>query len=57
MHKDPKATNTRKNPGAVVPGRLDATRIDGDALRATLPPLSWNVILLRVRGASERSYR
>ena len=52
VHKDPKATNTRKNPGTVVPGRLDTTRLDGDSLQAVLPPLSWNVIRLKVRGAA-----
>jgi alpha-N-arabinofuranosidase len=51
VHKDPKATNTKENPGAVAPGRLDTTRVDGDTLEARLPPLSWNVIRLKVRGA------
>jgi alpha-N-arabinofuranosidase len=57
VHKDPKATNTKENPGAVVPGRIDTTRLDGDSLQATLPPLSWNVIRLRVRGAPQGTYK
>jgi alpha-L-arabinofuranosidase len=58
VHKDPKATNTKENPGAVVPGRIDTTtRLDGDSLQATLPPLSWNVIRLRVRGAAQGIYK
>ncbi|HTZ50319.1 MAG TPA: alpha-N-arabinofuranosidase, partial [Spirochaetia bacterium] len=46
-HTDRKAANTREHPDAVVPGRLDVTRLDGDALSTRLPPLSWNVIRLR----------
>jgi alpha-N-arabinofuranosidase len=50
VHKDPKAANTKDAPGAVVPKRIETTRLDGDSLQATLPPLSWNVIRLSVRG-------
>ncbi|HTO23401.1 MAG TPA: alpha-N-arabinofuranosidase [Spirochaetia bacterium] len=46
-HPDRKAANTREHPDAVVPGRLEVTRLEGDALSTRLPPLSWNVIRLR----------
>lgn len=43
-HRDPKAANTADAPDAVVPhGRGDAS-LEGGALTATLPRLSWNVI-------------
>jgi alpha-L-arabinofuranosidase len=45
---DPKAANTAAAPGAVVPRRIEfAQRVDGGALRVSLPPLSWNVFALR----------
>jgi len=47
VHNDPKAANTRANPGAVAPARLDSTRVDGGTLTSKLPPLSWNVIRLK----------
>ena len=46
-HADPKAVNTKDNPSAVLPGRIDGTRLDGGALLARLPRLSWNVIRLK----------
>jgi alpha-N-arabinofuranosidase len=49
-HRDPKAANTKENPSTVMPGRINGTWIDGDSLAATLPPLSWNVIRLRMPG-------
>jgi alpha-N-arabinofuranosidase len=49
-HKDPKAVNTRRNPSAVVPRRIDTTRVNADTLTAGLPPLSWNVIRLSTGG-------
>ena len=51
-HADPKATNTKAHPQAVVPARIDATRVDGDAFETKLPPLSWNVIRFKVGGGS-----
>jgi alpha-N-arabinofuranosidase len=47
VHRDPKAANTKAKPDAVIPGRIDATRIDKGALLSRLPPLSWNVIRLK----------
>ncbi|WP_395244073.1 alpha-N-arabinofuranosidase [Agromyces sp. MMS24-K17] len=42
-HPDPSATNTVDRPDEVAPRPLAAT-LDGDRLRATLPPLSWAVV-------------
>ena len=53
-HKDPKATNTKAHPLAVVPARIDATRINGDSFESKLPALSWNVIRLKVGGKPKR---
>jgi alpha-L-arabinofuranosidase len=47
-HADRGAVNTREHPSTVAPRRLDAAAVDGRELRATLPPLSWNVIRLKV---------
>ena len=46
-HADPKAVNTKDRPSEVQPGRIDGTRLDGSALHARLPRLSWNVIRLK----------
>jgi alpha-L-arabinofuranosidase len=46
-HDDLKATNTRVAPDAVAPVRHPACGISGDGLKATLKPLSWNVIALK----------
>jgi alpha-N-arabinofuranosidase len=44
---DPKAVNTARRPDAVLPRRVpDGARIAGGILRASLAPLSWNVIRL-----------
>jgi alpha-L-arabinofuranosidase len=44
---DPKAVNTAKRPDAVLPRRLGkGVTIEGGLLRASLAPLSWNVIRL-----------
>jgi alpha-L-arabinofuranosidase len=43
---DPRRTNTRDRPDAVVPRRADGSRVVAGALHATLPPLSWNVLRL-----------
>jgi alpha-N-arabinofuranosidase len=46
-HVDPKAVNSKDTPSAVLPKRIDGTRLDGGALHARLPSLSWNVIRLK----------
>jgi alpha-L-arabinofuranosidase len=46
-HDDLKATNTRVAPDAVAPVRHPACEISGAGLKATLKPLSWNVIALK----------
>ncbi|WP_353942403.1 alpha-N-arabinofuranosidase [Streptomyces sp. HUAS MG91] len=43
---DPDARNTRTDPGRVAPHAATGTVLDGGTLRATLEPLSWNVIRL-----------
>jgi len=43
---DPEATNTLDEPDRVTPGPVKGTVVDSDVLRATLPPLSWNLIRL-----------
>jgi alpha-N-arabinofuranosidase len=44
---DLKAANTAAAPERVRPSKLEAVRIDGSALEATLQPASWNVIRLQ----------
>jgi len=46
--EDPAAANTAEAPERVGPRVLTGARIDGERLRATLPPRSWNVLRLRV---------
>jgi alpha-N-arabinofuranosidase len=41
------AANTRELPDRVRPSRLDAVRVDGGVVEATLQPASWNVIRLQ----------
>jgi len=43
---DPDAKNTRADPQRVTPQSAKGTEIVDGVLRATLPPLSWNVIRL-----------
>jgi alpha-N-arabinofuranosidase len=43
---DPGATNTRETPDAVRPRRVTGASVDGERLRAQLPPVSWNVLRL-----------
>jgi alpha-N-arabinofuranosidase len=45
-HADPKATNSAGSPGTVAPHATGDASMDGRALTATLPRLSWNVIRL-----------
>ncbi|MBS2965341.1 alpha-N-arabinofuranosidase [Actinocrinis puniceicyclus] len=43
---DPDAKNTAAAPERVEPYAAEGTALDGTVLRATLPPLSWNMIRL-----------
>jgi alpha-N-arabinofuranosidase len=43
---DPQAANTKEHPNRVEPRPLEGTHLEGQRLRATLPPLSWNVLRL-----------
>jgi alpha-N-arabinofuranosidase len=43
-HADPRAANTAKAPDNVVPERATGTIIDGDLLKAQLPPRSYHAI-------------
>jgi alpha-N-arabinofuranosidase len=43
---DPQAANTKEHPNRVEPRPLEGTHIEGQRLRATLPPLSWNLLRL-----------
>ena len=45
---DPLSSNTRENPRAVVPRALPAAASDGEAIRARIPPFSWNMLRLKV---------
>lgn len=47
-HEDVKATNTAQHPDNVVPHNGGKSRMEGGALSALLPKLSWNVIQLSV---------
>ncbi|GAA3485390.1 hypothetical protein GCM10018966_099230 [Streptomyces yanii] len=44
--RDPDARNTLTDPERVTPHPADGTTLDGGVLRATLEPMSWNVIRL-----------
>jgi alpha-N-arabinofuranosidase len=48
-HADLSATNTAAAPDAVAPQALSGVQVDGESLRATLPPASWNVIVTRAK--------
>jgi alpha-N-arabinofuranosidase len=43
---DPSATNTKEHPYRVRPRLLEGAHLEGPRLRATLPPLSWNLVRL-----------
>lgn len=43
---DPDARNTLADPDRVAPHPAEGTALDGGALRATLEPMSWNMIRL-----------
>ena len=47
-HDDLKAINDGDNPDRVAPARLTDVTVDGERVRATLKPLSWNVIATSV---------
>jgi alpha-N-arabinofuranosidase len=44
---DPRAANTAAEPGRVAPRAVSGARVEAGALRAELPPRSWNVLRLR----------
>lgn len=44
--EDPDARNTLAEPERVTPHQGEGTAVDGDTLRATLAPMSWNLIRL-----------
>jgi alpha-N-arabinofuranosidase len=48
-HEDIKATNTEENPDNVMPHAQGRTLVKGDKVIAELPPLSWNVVRLRMK--------
>jgi alpha-N-arabinofuranosidase len=50
--RDPFATNTKEHPRRVAPQTCEGASLERGCLRATLPPLSWN--LLRVFPAAPR---
>jgi alpha-N-arabinofuranosidase len=45
-HADLKAINTKETPEAVAPTQNERVSLSGELLRATLKPLSWNVVVL-----------
>lgn len=49
-HADLSATNTAAHPDRVAPQALHGVQVDGEGLRATLPPASWNLIVTRAAG-------
>jgi alpha-N-arabinofuranosidase len=46
-HADLAAVNTRSEPERVRPAALPGARVDGERIRVTLPPGSWNVLRLK----------
>jgi alpha-N-arabinofuranosidase len=44
--EDPSAINSAQQPDRVAPRELAGARVDGETLRAELPPRSWNVLRL-----------
>ena len=48
-HPDLQATNHRGAPDAVAPRANPHVAVDGETLRARLPPASWNVIATSAR--------
>ncbi len=48
-HADMGAVNTSANPMAVVPQKASGARIDGDTLSATPPPLSYQMLRVKLR--------
>lgn len=51
-HADLSTINSAAAPDAVAPRPLTTVQIDGEALRAELPPASWNVIVTRAASRS-----
>ena len=48
--RDLDAANTRDEPERIKPAPLEGVALEGDRLRALLPPASWNVIRLAPAG-------
>ena len=47
-HADLGAVNTRAAPDRVQPVALSGASVDGETVRASLPPASWNVVRLKL---------
>ena len=47
---DIRAANTAEQPDRVAPRPAEDVTVDGGALRAVLPPVSWNVVRLTIAG-------
>ncbi len=54
-HADLSATNTAAHPDEVKPSTLTGVVVDGETLRATLQPASWNLIVTRAASRAERA--
>jgi alpha-N-arabinofuranosidase len=46
---DPQAVNTAEDPDRVTPRRRPQPRLDGAAITATLPAMSWNLLRLKAK--------
>jgi alpha-N-arabinofuranosidase len=46
LRGDLEAVNTKRDPDRIRPAPLDGVTVEGDRLRATLAPASWNLIRL-----------
>ena len=47
---DLEAANTKDEPERIKPAPLEGVALEGDRLRAMLPPASWNVVRLAPSG-------
>jgi len=48
--EDPYAVNTAEDPDRVLPGPLEGVRLTAHEARASLPPISWAMLRLRLAG-------
>ena len=48
--RDLDAANTKEEPERIRPAPLESVALEGDRLRAMLPPASWNVVRLAPTG-------